>query len=138
MPGNDLTSSATNYNVAFSLMRIFRSVALCLLALPLMLNGLWVICHDVPPAPKTQESAQAKSPDDELKAECEKLCARQSSLCLVSPGDKTSLSIVVLGIAIFPSHLQVAAPRVSRDQVREISSFRSDPIIVHPSPPPEA
>jgi hypothetical protein len=118
-------------------MHILRSVALCLLALPLMLNGLWVICHDAAPAPKTQESAQAQSPDDELKAECEKLCARQSSLCLVSPGDTTSLSIVVLGVAIFPSHLQVTSPRVSREHVREIFSSHSDPSIAEPSPPPE-
>ena len=119
-------------------MRLLRSVALCLLALPLMLNGLWVICRDVPQAPKTQESAQAQSPDDELKAECEKLCARQSSLCLISPGDRTSLSIVVLGVAVFPSHVQITSPRVSREQVTELSSLHSDPNITNPSPPPEA
>lgn len=122
-------------------MNMFRRLALCVLTLPLMLNGLWVICHDVPPPPKTQETqetAQSQSPEDELKAECEKLCARQSSLCLISPGDKTSLSIVILGVAIFPSDLQVSSTAVSREPVAQVRNLYSDPTIAQPSPPPEA
>ena len=120
-------------------MHLFRRLALCLLTLPLMLNGLWVICHDVAPPAKTQESEQAKSPEDELKAECEKLCARESSLCLISPGDKTSLSVVVLGVAIFPSEGPIiTSPAVSREYAEERPTFHSDPSIAQPSPPPEA
>ncbi len=119
-------------------MRILRRLALCLLALPLMLNGLWAICRDVPQPPKAQESVQAQSADDELKAECEKLCARESSLCLVSPGDKTSLTIIAFGVAIFPTDLQVGLPAISREPVAGTHSHHSDPSLAYPSPPPEA
>lgn len=122
-------------------MPILRRLALCLLVLPLTLNGLWVLCRDVPPAPNAQDSAQSQhseSAEDELKAECEKLCARQSSLCLISPGDKTSLTIVIFGIAVFPSDMQISSPAVSREPVAELGGLHSDPSIAHPSPPPEA
>ena len=118
-------------------MSSFRKFALCLLTFPLMLNGLWVICRDVPPQ-KTQEAVQSQSPEDELKVECEKLCARQSSLCLISPGDKTSLSIVVLGVAIFPSDVQVSSPALSREPVAQARNLYLGPNIAQPSPPPEA
>jgi len=119
-------------------MRILRTLALCFLALPLTLNGLWVICRDVPPAPKTQESVQSQSDDDALKAECERLCARQSSLCLISPGDKTSITIIAFGVAVFPSDMQLSSPVVSCEPIAEPGSLHSDPSIAHPSPPPEA
>jgi len=122
-------------------MHTFRRLVLSLLALPLMLNGLWVLCHNLPPEPKTLESTQSEqspSSDDELKAECEKLCARQSSLCLFAPGDKTSITIVAFGLAIFPSDMQISSPVVSREYAAESPSLHSDPSIAHPSPPPEA
>jgi hypothetical protein len=115
-----------------------RKLALCLLVLPLTLNGLWVLCRDVPPAPQAPDSAQAQSSDeDQQKAECERLCARQSPLCLVSAGDKTSVTIVVFGVAVFPTHMGIGAPLNSREPVVELCDMRSDPTLVHPSPPPK-
>jgi hypothetical protein len=122
-------------------MHTLRKLAFCLLVLPLTLNGLWVLCRDVPPEPQAQSSdpAQPQSPSvDEQKAECERLCARESSLCLVSPGDKTSLTIVVFGVAVFPAEIQVSSPALAREELAELRNLHSDPGIVQPSPPPRA
>jgi len=120
-------------------MSMLRKLALCLLVLPLTLNGLWVICRDVPPQPQTQDSARSDASSiDQQKAECERLCARQSSLCLTSAGDKTSVTIVVYGVAIFPAEVRAGLPSVVRQTVAEIRDLHSDPNIAHPSPPPRA
>lgn len=119
-------------------MGILRKLTLCLLALPLTLNGLWILCQDMPPQAQTQESAQSQSAVDEAQAECARLCARQSSLCLISPGDKTSISIVVFGVAVFPSDVRVSSPVASREFVAELRNLHSDPSIEYPSPPPES
>jgi hypothetical protein len=118
-------------------MRLFRKLTLCLLMLPLTLNGFWIICRDVPPEPQAPDSAQS-SVVDQQKAECEKLCARQSSLCLTSGADKTSVTIIVYGMAIFPAEIQIGAPSLSRQTSTELRDLHSDPNIPQPSPPPKA
>jgi hypothetical protein len=122
-------------------MGTLRKLALCLLVLPLTLNGLWTICRDVPPPllQQTSDSAQPQASSiDEQKAECERLCARHSSLCLTSAGDKTSVTIVVYGVAIFPGAVRVGLPSVTRYTVAGLRNLHSDPSIAHPSPPPRA
>jgi hypothetical protein len=120
-------------------MHTLRKIAFCLLVLPLTLNGLWVICRDVPPATQTSESAKSDSSNaDQQKTECERLCARQSSLCLTSAGDKTSVTIVVYGVAIFPSEVRVGPPSVARQTVADLRDLHSDASIARPSPPPRA
>jgi hypothetical protein len=118
-------------------MLTLRKLALCLLVLPLTLNGLWMICRDAPPQSQTQDSAESQASDvDQQKAECERLCARQSSLCLTSAGDKTSATIVVYGVAIFPAEVRVGLPSLARQTVAELGDLHSDPNLAHPSPPP--
>ena len=125
-------------------MAILRKLVLSLLALPLVLNGLWVICRDVPPQPQAPEAVQSQSTaaeqkaDADEKAECERLCARQTSVCLTSPGDKTSITIVVFGVAIPSNDPQMSLPAMSREPLPHSRDFHSDPSISHPSPPPEA
>jgi hypothetical protein len=122
---------------SYSLMGMLRKLALCLLVLPLTLNGLWMICRDAPPQPQTPDSAQSEASSmDEQKAECERLCARQSSLCLTSAGDKTSVTIVVYGVAVFPGAVRVGSPSITRYTVAGLRNLHSDPSIAHPSPPP--
>jgi hypothetical protein len=118
-------------------MGLFRKLALCLLVLPLTLNGLWILCRDVPPEPQAPDSAQSSSIDQQ-KAECERLCARQSSLCLTSGADKTSVTIIVYGVAVFPAEIQIGAPSLSRQILADLRDLHSDPSIAHPSPPPRA
>src|ERR1700722_16584558 len=118
-------------------MRMLRKMALCLLLLPLTLNGLWVICREVPPPTQAPDSAQSDSSSaDQQKAECERLCSRQSSLCLTTAGDKTSVTIVVYGVAIFPAEVRVGLPSVTGQTVAGLRDLHSDPAIAHPSPPP--
>lgn len=120
-------------------MGMLRKLALCLLVLPLTLNGLWMICRDVAAEPQTSNSAQSQASSvDEQKAECERLCARQSSLCLTSPGDKTSVTIVVYGVAIFPAEVRVGLPSLARQKVAALRDLHTDPSIAHPSPPPRS
>jgi len=134
-----MASTIIPFEYSYLLMRTLHKLALGLLVLPLTLNGLWMICRDAPPQSQTQDSAESQASDvDQQKAECERLCARQSSLCLTSAGDKTSVTIVVYGIAIFPSEVQVSVPSASRQPVAELRDLHSDPNIAHPSPPPEA
>lgn len=118
-------------------MHMLRKMALCLLVLPLTLNGLWMICQDVPPPTLAPNSAQSDSYSaDQQKTECERLCARQSSLCLTSTGDKTSVTIVVYGVAIFPGQVRVGLPRMAHQAIAEILDTHSNPNIARPSPPP--
>ena len=117
-------------------MRLLRKLTLCLLVLPLTLNGLWILCRNVPSEPQAPDSAQSSS-IDEQKAECERLCARQSSLCLSSAADKTSVTIVVFGLAIFSPEVQIVSPSVTRQTSAELRDLHSDPSIDNPSPPPE-
>jgi hypothetical protein len=118
-------------------MGTLRKLALCLLVLPLTLNGLWMICRDVSPPPQPPDSAQSQASSiDEQKAECERLCARHSSLCLASASDKTSVTIVVYGVAIFPGVVRVGLPSITRYTVAGLRNLHSDPSIPHPSPPP--
>jgi hypothetical protein len=116
-------------------MCLLRKLALYLLVLPLTLNGLWILCRDVPPEPQAPDSVQS-SGIDQQKAECERLCARQSSLCLSSAADKTSVTIVVFGLAIFPPEVQIVSPSVTRQTSAELRDLHSDPSIAHASPPP--
>ena len=118
-------------------MRLLRKLTLCLLVLPLTLNGLWILCRNVAPEPQAPDAAQSSS-IDEQKAECERLCARQSSLCLTSGADKTSVTIVVYGVAIFPAEIQIGAPSSSLQTLTELRDLHSDPNIAQPSPPPRA
>jgi hypothetical protein len=126
-----------HFRVPLMLMGLLRKLTLSLLMLPLTLNGLWVLCRDVPSQPQTTDSAQSPaSSADEQKEECERLCARQSSLCLTSAGDKTSVTIIVFGVAIFPTEVQIGSPSVTRQTSAASHDFHSDPNIPHPSPPP--
>jgi hypothetical protein len=116
-------------------MRLLCKLTLCMLVLPLTLNGFWIVCRDVPPAPQAPDSAQSSNVDQQ-KAECERLCARQSSLCLTSGADKTSVTIIVYGVAIFPTEIQIGVPSVSRQTSSELRDLHSDPNIPQLSPPP--
>lgn len=118
-------------------MHLLRKLTLCLLVLPLTLNGLWMICRDVQPEAQAPDSAQS-STIDQQKAECERLCARQSSLCLTSGADKTSVTIIVFGLAVFLPQTQIVSPSTTRRTSTELREAHSAPNIAQPSPPPEA
>jgi hypothetical protein len=134
---------------------MIRRIALCLFLLPLALNGLWLICREAPPetsldtspetSPKTSLDAQASEPTqsaaEKRKAECERICGLhpgEGPLCLLTPGNKTSLSIVILGSSILPAATTVRPPSVTRRTAPEFSVLHFDPCISDPAPPPRA
>jgi hypothetical protein len=132
---------------------MIRRIALSLFLLPLALNGLWLICRETPPetssetAPEVTLVAQAAEPApqqsaaEKRKAECERICGRhpgEGPLCLLTPGNKTSLSIVILGLSILPAATAVRPPAVTRRTAPEFSVLHFDPCIADPAPPPRA
>jgi hypothetical protein len=130
---------------------MIRRIAICLFLLPLALNGLWLICREAPPdtsagtSPEATLAAQATEPAqsaaEKRKAECERICgvhAGAGPVCLLSPGNKTSLSIVILGLSILPAATAVRPPAVTRRTAPEFSVLHFDPCIADPAPPPRA
>jgi hypothetical protein len=138
---------------------MIRRIALSLFLLPLALNGLWLICREAPPetspeisldtsseaTPEATLVAQAAEPAQSAaqkrKAECERICGLHpgaGALCLLTPGNKTSLSIVILGLSILQAATAVRPPAVARRTAPEFSVLHFDPCIADPAPPPRA
>lgn len=130
---------------------MMRRIAICLFLLPLALNGLWLICREAPPemsidtSLETSLDAQATEPQqsaaEKRKAECERICgvhAGAGPVCLLSPGNKTSLSIVIFGLSILPAATAARPPAPTRRTVPEFSALHFDPCIADPAPPPRA
>jgi hypothetical protein len=127
---------------------MIRRIVICLFLLPLALNGLWLICREAPPAETSLETSldvQATEPQqsaaEKRKAECERICgvhAGAGPVCLLSPGNKTSLSIVIVGLSILPAATAVRPPAATRRTVPEFSVLHFDPCIADPAPPPRA
>lgn len=119
-------------------MYLLRKLALFFLALPLTVNGLWMICPVATASSQEQASQQAQSSDaDQQMSECEKFCARKSSLCLSSTGDKVSMTVIVFGVAIFPAQVQLGMPTPSSERIVDNYKAYRSPSIRCPSPPPE-
>src|SRR5262249_38336173 len=117
---------------------MLRRLLIWILLAPLPLNGLWMLCKDAVPA---QTSSAETDMAEEDGADCSKICERKpqtGSICLISPGDKSSITILVYGVAI-PSALVRFIPAAVSGQVapQYANSYRS-PTIIDPSPPPRA
>jgi hypothetical protein len=126
---------------------MFRRIAISLFLLPLALNGLWLICREAPPDASLDTSLEAKAAEppqsaaEKRKAECERICGLhpgEGPLCLLSSGNKTSLSIVILGLLILPATTAVQRPAATPQTQREFSLLHYDPCIINPAPPPRA
>jgi len=128
---------------------MIRRLAISLFLLPLALNGLWLICRDTPvnASPQTpsevsletQSADQTQSAAERRKAECERICGLHpgaGALCLLSPGNKTSLSIVILGLSILPAAAAVRPPAATRRTALESFILLYDTSIADPAPPP--
>jgi hypothetical protein len=129
---------------------MLQKLVLYISLLPLTLNGLWLVCRNAPPDAQ-QSDAQAgasdrssisrkDAPDKDIaqESECDRMCARQTSTCLPPAGDKTSVSIVFFGVAIFVPLGQVGVPLSTRQAIPEFVNLHCDPVIGRLSPPPRA
>ncbi len=134
---------------------MLRKLAICLLLIPLPLNGLWLVCKNAPPVPQApvEPSAQADSnlleyfanaeSDTETGANCVNECAwkaksNDGSICLVSGGSKTSLTILVFGVALLPPEVQLHPLAAARQLIAEPPELYLNPSVDRSTPPPKA
>lgn len=134
---------------------MLRKLAIWLLLIPLPLNGLWLVCRDAPPKVPEPAASSADSErnlleffanaeaDSESGANCVKICAIKSaekdgSFCLVSGGSKTSLTIIVFGVAILPPALQLHPVAAVRQFIAELPDLYLSPFMGRSTPPPRA
>lgn len=125
---------------------MIQKLVLYISLLPLTLNGLWLVCRNAPPDAQQSSDAQAgdsnRSPAPgkgiDQESECDRMCARQMSTCLPPASDKTSVTIVFFGVAIFLPLNQIGAPLAARQTMPDLVTLHCDPTLVQPSPPPKA
>jgi len=134
---------------------MLRKLAIWLLLIPLPLNGLWLMCREGAPEPPKQAEASANdntnlfeavaAVDTNLKAgsNCERECAFKSnsndgSFCLISGGSKTSLTIMIFGVAVLLPAVQLRPLAAARRTVTELPDFYLSPAADHSTPPPRA
>src|SRR5262249_29924295 len=118
---------------------MLRKFLIWVLLAPLPLNGLWMACQDAPsPSSNHAEPATSAEQDD---ADCSKICARpehDGSICLISAGDKSSINIIIFGLAVPAAAVRFAPP----DSTAIAANWQADsylnPSIASPSPPPRA
>lgn len=121
---------------------MIRRLAIRLLLLPLALNGLWLLCREAPleASVEAQAAQPAQATGDSLQIECERICAvhsRAGSLCLLSPGNKTSLSIIILGLSILQAPIRTGPALGTGQSWAEVPKLHSDPSLAQKSPPPK-
>lgn len=154
LPLSTLESNATREDL-YCENHMLRKLVIWLLLIPLPLNGLWLACRDAPgesPAP-AESSAEADAnlfesvanaqADSGTGAACLQFCAiksggRDGSFCLVSGGSKTSLTILVFGVAILPPEVPLHRLTAARPFIAELPSLYMNPSIDGSTPPPEA
>jgi hypothetical protein len=100
--------------------------------IPLLLNGLWVVCET---APSQQASPEA--------AECAKMCpmnhaANAGAVCLLLPGaSQKTLTVIDFGVAILTPEVHLE-PRIREQEfAHPVFPTYSSPSLSHHTPPPK-
>jgi hypothetical protein len=123
---------------------MLRKLAVWLFLIPISLNGLWMLCNDVPSqSQKPAESSSQTDADAKSSADCTKECslqvaATEGSVCIISADNKTSITIVVFGVAVIPPSVQLHQLVKSGEFVAEWPALYLDPSLAGSSPPPRA
>ncbi|MBI2815811.1 MAG: hypothetical protein HYX72_02610 [Acidobacteria bacterium] len=132
---------------------MLRKLAVWILLIPLPLNGLWLACEEEPPKvqgssvdlPASEEnlfSTFAVSDDAIVSAgECARFCAFKSaeengSVCLLGPEGKTSITILVFGVAVTQPQFQLSAIQPAGRGPAEMLDLYSNPNLFLSTPPP--
>lgn len=108
---------------------------------PMLLNGLWVVCDDVPSKAAAAPVSQELS---EEAANCAKMCPmghqmNAGEMCLILPGDsKKSITMVDFGVAILTPEVQFQPLAGLEGFVAELPVFHSNPSLSNHTPPPKA
>ncbi len=119
---------------------MLRNILGWFLLMPMLLNGLWVVCDDVPSKAAAAPVSQAMS---EQEANCVQVCARLlvelGDICLIFPGDsKKSITVVDFGAADLTPEIQLQPPAGVKEFAAEMPVFYSVPSLSNHTPPPKA
>lgn len=121
---------------------MFRKLATLVLAVPLLLNGLWMVCAGGEPKAPNPAVYSAESGE---KPHCTTtMCATEKArndgpICLLtSDENKVLMTILVFGVAVVPGEVGVPQPLAAGQATAVWSSFYISPNIPFSPPPPEA
>src|ERR1700756_3356628 len=98
---------------------MLRKLILSALLLPLLLNGLWIVCNDSS-GPSSEALPDASSGLTQEQIDCIRICAMKhrlgdGAICLVLPGDAKSITIVDFGVAILPAAISLEPVAVAEN-----------------------
>ena len=133
---------------------MLRKIAIWLLLIPLPLNGVWLACPESAPAQAASEQQQVEqSPDVSLFTAfseaapdgplCKTICylkaaVHNGGICLVSPGGKTSITMIAFAVAVPVPQAQLQPLVSSSQRVAEPQNFYLNPSADRSTPPPRA
>ena len=115
---------------------MMRKFAIWLLLPPMLLNGLWMICH--PP-----DAAESAAPSAEEFADCIRICAAFEAefgkICIIWPGDtKPSITIFDFGAALLPEEIVLRPAATDEQLIPAWAALYSNPSLFTTTPPPKA
>jgi hypothetical protein len=109
------------------------------LLIPLLMNGLWFVCEDVP------VQAAAQSQESKEVADCLKICllkhqaVNAGAICLILPGNsKTSITVLDFGVAILTPEVTLQPDIAAEEFLTVLTPSYSNPNIADHTPPPRS
>jgi hypothetical protein len=121
---------------------MLRNLIGWLLLAPMVLNGLWVVCEDVPAKAEASSVLQGLT---EEEANCIQICAIKHRtvdagvICFVLPGDsKTSITVFDFGVAIVAPEIQLTPAISTEEFATALPASYSNPSLANHTPPPKA
>jgi len=117
---------------------MLRKFTVWALLVPLFLNGLWVVCAGGGVVP-SQVAESSEQPGSHCETECAlKTGVQPGSICLISPGGKSSLTIFAFGIAVVPPMARVGRITEFETAVIDLAVLYREPILPGVTLPPKA
>jgi hypothetical protein len=122
---------------------MLRNLLGWLLLVPVLFNGLWVVCNDVS---TRVEAAPAPHELSEEAANCMRICAMKhltvdaGPMCFLLPGNsRTTVTVFDFGPALLTTEVQLQQPVTDADEfVAALPVFYSSPSLANHTPPPKA
>src|SRR5437016_7083165 len=121
---------------------MLRKLLLSALLLPLLINGLWIVCNDSS-GPSSEALPDASSGLTQEQIDCIRICAMKhglgdSTICLVLPGDAKSITIVDFGVAILPAQVKLEPIAIAENSSTDFPVIYEAPVLFSATPPPRA
>ena len=119
---------------------MLRGIIVWILLIPMLSNGLWIVCRDSSEATAIADSL-TQSEKDCIRICLKKFAAEFGTICLALPGNTknpTSIAVVDFGVAVLP--LDFLSPPVTVDTplFTGPSARYTAPSLANDTPPPRA